>query len=357
MFIYFTIFIVVGAIGFIEVFGNLYTQKYYKVYFQIFFTLFFIWFIGFRECGYDYENYEYYFHLLHSDFWNSNAQFLMVEKFYAWLNYILPSYRILLIVFATITCTATSYFFYKNTQYPFYSYFLLLGISVYLNYMGQYRQGISIPIILLAFVSTKKIHQILLIIIASSFHISALLAFLIFILPQYIFSIKRYIQFLLLALISNLTLSSIFKIYLEKLPSFIHQKLSYYTNSEEGLTYGLNLAMLLRVLSFLIFYKYKNIIQENRNGPFLFNIYFLSLLIYLGLGFLPQLSGRGSLYFYITEIVISSYIIGSYELSLRKRLLIFSYYYLIATYRQISFFTGEAHDSYIPYKNILYHIF
>ena len=73
--------------------------------------------------------------------------------------------------------------------------------------------------------------------------------------------------------------------------------------------------------------------------------------MYLALGFLPQLSVRGAVYFYLFEIVLASMIIYRMP-SIKKKLYIYSFFILISIYRQISFF-NEYHDEYIPYKTCL----
>lgn len=356
MAIYIFIALITGGFGFIEVFGQ---EKYskYKPYVLFLFTLFLIWFVGFRECGFDYENYSHYFDLLHTNFWKSNAEFLVVEKPYALLNYMLPSLTAVYVVFAILTCGIMSVFLYKNSPYPFYSYFLLLGVIVYISFMGQYRQGLAIPLVLVAFSCKERMQRILLIALASCIHVSAILGLLVFVIPNRILKGKYYVLLLGLALVSNLTLLVVFRTQLGSLSGFIASKLSYYMSEEEGLVYGINLAMLLRLASFCIFYKYRSFIQQNPNGILYFNIYFLSLLIYLGLGFLPQLSGRGSLYFYVMEVVVATILLKNLRTSSQVRGCIFFFFTAIALYRQMGFLLGESGESYIPYKNALFNIF
>lgn len=354
MIIYFIIALFTGLIAFIEVFNKSIISKY-EWYLLSLYTLFLIIFIGFRDCGFDYENYKYYYKILHSNFWKNNADFVLVEKGYAFLNYLLPSFRTIYMLFAFISCSMTSIFLYKYSHYPFLSHFLLLGVLIYLFFMGQFRQGVAIPIILFALVQQDNRKKLLLIIIASFIHNSAILALLAFLVPKSFLKGRYYILLLLIAFIINIAMTNAFLSYIHFMPSFIAQKLEFYSNSEEGMRYGINLAMLLRLIILYIFYKYKDEISKTELGTLFFNYYFLALLLYLGLGFLPQLSGRGSIYFYIFEVILIPLVIYNMP-KLRMKMCIFSFFILIGIYRQISFFRSTD-DEFIPYKTVLSEIF
>lgn len=352
--IYILIALLTGALAFVEVFDNKLISKY-KFSILFVYVLFLCIFIGFRDCGYDYDNYQYYYRILHSDFWKNNADFVLVEKGYAFINYIMPSFRMVYLFFAIASCIVLNSFIVKHTHYVFLTHFLLLGILIYLYFMGQYRQGMAIPIVLFGLCQDKKYKSVLLIVLASFVHNSALIALLALFVPKNYIKGKYYIALLLVALLSNILMSGLFSSLTSSLPGFISQKLEYYTDTEEGLRYGINLAMLLRLVILFIFYRYKEDIEKNNNGALFFNYYFLSMLIYLGLGFLPQLSGRGSIYFYIFETVTLSALLYNTS-SLRRKMMIFLFFISIGAYRQLSFFMG-AGDEFLPYKNIITEIF
>lgn len=354
MIIYIIIALFTGCVAFVEVFNKSIISKY-KWHLLSFYTLFLIIFIGFRDCGFDYENYKYYYKILHSDFWKNNADFVLVEKGYALLNFLLPSFRTVYLLFAIVSCSMTSFFLYKYSRYPFLSHFLLLGVLVYLFFMGQFRQGLAIPIVLFALVQQDYRKKLLLIIIASFMHTSAILALLAFFVPKNYIKGKYYLLLLFIALIVNIAMTKVFSTYIHIMPSFIAKKLEFYSNSEEGMRYGINLAMLLRLIILCIFYKYKKEIGKTELGTLFFNYYFMALLLYLGLGFLPQLSGRGSIYFYIFEVILMPIVVYNIP-KLRMKMCIFSFFILIGIYRQISFFKSTD-DEFIPYKTVLSEIF
>lgn len=354
MIIYLIVALFTVSIAFVEVFNESIISKY-KYYLLIYYTLFLIIFIGFRDCGFDYKNYQYYYKILHSDFWKNNADFLMVEKGYALLNYLLPSFRWIYLLFAFVSCSMVSIFLYKYSRFPFLSHFLLLGILIYLFFMGQFRQGIAISIVLFALVHNNYKIKCLLIILSFFIHNSAILALLAFFVPKSYIKGKYYILLLLFALITNIAMTDVFSTYIHTMPTFIAQKLEFYSNTEKGMRYGINMAMLLRLIVLYIFYKYKEEISKTEFGTLFFNYYFLALLLYLGLGFLPQLSGRGSIYFYIFEVILIPIVIYNTPKQ-RIKTCIFLFFILIGTYRQISFFKS-TNGEFIPYKTIISKIF
>ena len=73
--------------------------------------LFFI--VAFRTCGFDFANYLEYFRSLNSIYWFDNAEVLLVEKGYAFLNYFFNSYREVLVVIAAVTIILQFSFIYK----------------------------------------------------------------------------------------------------------------------------------------------------------------------------------------------------------------------------------------------------
>lgn len=321
-----------------------------RIYLYVLFTAFLFFVVGFRNCGFDLDNYLYYYHYLNSSGWRDNAAFFGVETGYAFLNYICCSYRQLLVVMAFSTIGLYSYFIYKNSPLPFFSLYLLLATFIYPFAMGQYRQALAIGIVLFAsFYRDKRIVFLCLLGVAYLFHISSLLAVVLIFIPNRIYKRKVYIILLAIALVSNLSLASLFSICVNVLPGFAAEKLEFYLGVERNTSYGLNLAMLLRVIIFWLFWYKRYTVVQFKNGKYFFNIYFLSLMVYLGFGFLPQLAGRGSIYFYFYELILAGMVISKEN---KFKLLITFFFLCISIYRQITFF-GEWGDKFIPYQSDL----
>jgi len=353
--IYLFIALLSGLSGLLETFTN-FRQQFNQLHWYIFTSLacFLIIVVGFRECGFDYNNYAAYFETLHSSFWKENATVVGVEKGYAYLNYMTGSYQSLLFGIAVTTIALQLWFIYKYSPLPCFTVFLILGVYLYPFFMGQYRQGLAISFVLWALLNREnKIIFFSLIGLASLFHISSLLALGILVVPSRLLKIRYYLIFLFIALLMNLFLGSIFKSYISNLPTFVGQKLGFYAETE-NFSYGLNMAMLLRLINFGILFYFKNKISNYKYAYYFINLYFISLFIYLGFGFLPQLGGRGSIYFYYFEfLLIPMLLTRLYGL---KKIFFFSLFTGTALIRQFSFFKEWAED-YIPYKNFLLNLF
>lgn len=354
MWIYFSINFILILLITIDFFQDKKEIKILHIYMYVLVVLFLILFVGFRECGFDYDNYQYYYKYLTNIFWKHNSEVLGVEMGYTLLNYISPNFNFLLLLISCLTVGVQFTFIYRYSPLPFFSIVLLLGSLFFLSYMGQYRQALAMSFVLWASIcKDKKMLFITLIAIGTQFHVSSLIAVLLIFIPDKYLTLKQYIGILIVALTSNIIGKSIIINYVPMLPNFVGTKLDYYIK-EETFSLGINSAMLLRLIIFGIFYYNKEIITKYKRGVYFFNIYFLSLCIYLGLGFIPQLGGRSSLYFYFFEIILAAIIIK--ESSKLYRIVYLSIFICISIMRQISFFT-EWSEFYIPYKNTLINLF
>jgi hypothetical protein len=174
----------------------------------------------------------------------------------------------------------------------------------YPSLMGQYRQALAIALVIWAFSDRKNKYKFFSILtVAALFHASSLLALIVLFLPEKVLKTRMYIIFLAIGLIMNFTLKSYIVSFSSLLPAIMNEKIDIYS-SVEDYAIGLNITMVLRIAIFLIFIYYKDKIIEYPNGSLYINIYFVSLMIYLSLGSLPQLGGRGSIYFYFLEFIL-----------------------------------------------------
>ena len=311
--------------------------------------VFLIIFVGFREIGFDYDNYKSLFNKF-SIFWRENSEVESIDKGYAFLNHISPSFRFLLVSIATVTLTLILSFFYKFSPLPFASTFFYIGAFLLTSAMGQYRQALAMAIVLWAFaLYDKKLYFTFLVLCASFFHVSAILALSILLMSKKICAPRTYLLFLVFAVIMNLTAGSLIMSLSNFMPSLIAYKFSFYADTQQGIVYGFNMAMLLRVIVFLLFYHNRNIISSYRHGEAFLNIYFISLLIYMGFGFIPEIAARGSSYFYFIEFVLAGMLIGGS----RKGIIYLAFFSCISIYRLAGTLTEWSHN-YIPYSNELF---
>lgn len=326
-------------------------QKNKALKFLIFTSVvfFFVLFVGFRDCGFDYDNYRYYHKWLGS-FWQNNREIFGMEIGYAYLNHILPSFRAVFVVMALVTIPLQLYFLYRYSPAPFASLLFYIGVFLYASTMGQYRQALALAIVIWAFTNYQnKIKFSLLIIVASLFHISALIALLVLVMPKRLCKLKTYILLFILALVINLTAGSLFISWFGNLTPFIADKLETYSIEGEGMNTGFDRTMLLRIILFIVFYINRKSISRYEYGDLFFNLYFVSMLMYMGFGFLPQLAGRGSIYFSFMELLLSGMLVKIP----RSGIVYFCFFVVICVWRQLSFFKVWGQD-FIPYKNELF---
>lgn len=324
-------------------------EKHISLYVYAIFSIFIVLFVGFRQCGFDYENYYFYFKNLISVDWENNSEVLGAEKGYAFLNYLIGDYRGLLLCMSLVTVLLMFSFFYKYSPVVYFSLFLFFAVSFYPMVMGQYRQALAVSIILWAFVVKKRslVLFLFLVLVASLFHMSAFLAVMALFVPHSLLKGKYYFLILFLAfLFSEFGVAFFYNIALGG-SDFIVRKVMIYAEGEAGMRLGLNTAMLLRVFFFCIFYRNRDRITSYSQGAYFLNLYFAGLLVYLGLGFFPQLAGRGSYYFSLFEFILSAMTID--RLPIRRRLLFILFFVCIDLYRYHTFLT-DWYDDYIPYS-------
>lgn len=308
-------------------------------------------FVGFRECGFDYQNYYRYFIDLSSASWKANADYLNVEYGYAYLNYILGDYKLVLVVMAVATIALQFKFIYKYSPFPFFSLFLFLGVMLYPIIMGQFRQALAIGLILWAFTNKEnKLLFLIIILLAATFHASALIALFALFIPNKVFKTTVYLLLLLIALGMNFIMESYMLSMAKVLPALIGSKIETYSTIEDYVL-GLNTAMLLRIIIFLIFIFYKDKLNRESKEYYFLNLYFVSLFIYLALGAIPQIAGRGSIYFYFFEFILASIVLS--RIKGYTRFVLFCFFIGISIYRQVGFFSQWQSD-YIPYANSLF---
>ena len=344
---YISIFIFLFLFTLYEQFFRL--DKCTSLYIYVIFSIFIILFVGFRQCGFDYENYYFYFKHLNSVHWENNSEVLGAEKGYAFLNYLIGDYRGVLLCISLVTVSLIFSFLYKYSPDVYFSLFLFFAVSFYPMVMGQYRQGLAVAIILWAFIVKKEsiVLFLLMVFIASLFHLSAFLAIMALFVPYFLLKRKYYILILLSAFLFSEFGKTFFYNVVWGGSDFIVRKVAIYAESEADLRLGLNTAMLLRVVIFCIFYINRKRIVSYPQGAYFLNLYFVSLLVYLGLGFFPQLAGRGSAYFYLFEFILSAMVIRN--LPVKRRLLFLLLFVCISLYRYHTFLISGFED-YVPYS-------
>ena len=326
-------------------------------YLYFLFAIFIFFVAGFRAMGNDYDGYEEIFKEIKnlSFFQILDPSKVFVEPFFTVLNISLSGfpYQTILIVMAAANILVLFPFFLKYSPYPYVTLLFFSGMFLYSGIMGSIRQSLALAICLWAMVNYNNKKFWWLLFVAAMFHYTAVLVLIVRFLKNEYYSRKTYITIIVMAICSNLLFYEIFKRLIVFLPAVVTWKLEIYLATEEGTHFGLNAAVAIRLFTFILAYTYRDKIQEKfpKYGAIFLNIYFLSLVLYLGLGFLPQAAVRGSIYYLYVELLLVPMIL--YVSNTKNRIWIFTLYTLFSVWRHYEMITVYG-ETYMPYKTMLF---
>ena len=355
MFLYFFIYLFVLFFSLLD-FSIKKNREYDILYFL--FSCFIFIVAAFRGMGNDYDGYEKIFDALKNLSILSifDVSEVYVEPSYAILNIIVGHYlpyQTILIIMAFANVYGLFPFFRKYSPYPYISLLLYAGLFMYTGMMGLIRQSLAISICMWAIIAYKRRTFWILVGVAMTFHVSAAIVLLVRLIGDKFYTFKIYSLTVLIAIISNLFFYGLFKLIVAFMPTMIAWKLNIYLGTENGIRFGFNSAVAIRLFTFIISFCYRKKIQEHfpKYGPLFVNVYFLSLVIYVGCGFLPQMASRGGVYFHFMELLIVPMVL--FSANKFNRAWIFTLYALFSLWRHIDMVTTYG-DAYMPYKNILF---
>lgn len=304
-----------------------------------------------RIVGFDFEMYENSFSSLHFASLINVFGDVQYEPGYILFNILSPSFVFLIFLMGSITLLIKYKFINSVSPYPIVSFFIFY-LVYFLNFeMGQYRQALAMSFIMLSvkyFSDKKKFLSI--VFLAILFHYSAFIFLLLLVFPATLKKWYFYISLLLLAILFYFTMSPLVFLLSAYLPGFSSGKLLYYLMEEEGQV-GISVLLLsVRLFFLILFYCLRTKIVNLGNPIYIhiFNIYFISLFIYIAFAFVPQISGRGGVYFAMFDIILIPVIlkaIGDIKLKV-SMFLIFSIIYFVIF---INFFKVWG-ISFVPYK-------
>ena len=169
--------------------------------------------IAFRDLsvGIDTVQYEYNFSRINPDILTSGDFFSQREWGYKLIQAVIKllgmDFRALLFVESVLYIVPVAYVIYKYSRNPYFSFFMFLAVDYYLFSMTAIRQSIALGITLLAFdqaVRNKKFRFVITVLIASTFHTTALVFLPVIILSKIPLR-KRYV---FLALVLSFALNA-----------------------------------------------------------------------------------------------------------------------------------------------------
>lgn len=262
-----------------------------------------LWFLtAFRssEIGNDTKNYLISFGILR----NSFSDKFLAEYGYQLLNIIINQFthdkHAFLIIMATIMYGGLGFYIYKYSKNPAVSLCIFFG-CFFSSYLCIFRQGIAMIIVLYGYEFLKrgkKIPAALLFLLATTFHTTALVAFLLF-LDLKIFG-KRWFVFSLAALCAIVSRLGVFETLVDMIvPRYTHYFHSKYASSGWlAITYYI---LLYAVIYYLIS---ASLIEEERSDRTV-AANFTFLLFFTAFGYAVNLFDRVGEYFLligVTEI-------------------------------------------------------
>ena len=351
MAIYFFIYAVLFMLGLADLVVK---KNWVYTYVYILFGLFILFFAGFRTCSIDYQGYlEIFNNLKNTPLKNMLDPDVIVEPAYAFLNITLGNFNAVIFVMALLNILILFPFIKKYSPYPFMSLLFYAGLFLYAGLMGLIRQSMAISICLWAMVSLKNKRFFSLVALAMMFHVSAVIVVFARLIKNSFYRFRTYLITMGIAIAANLLFYGTFKLLVNYLPTFVEWKLEFYLAAGEGTRFGFNEAVMIRLFTFALAFAYRDRIREAfPKGPLLVNIYFLALVMYTGLGFLPQLAFRGAVYFHYMELLVVPMIISVADK--RLRIPIFLLYAGFSLWRHIAMVTNEDAIYYVPYTNLLF---
>ena len=360
--IYYLIFILLVSFSIMEIITKR-TSKW-LVQYQIF-CLLIILFVGLRyDVGFDFNSYRLIFENIDFSYFDklivyiSYNQFSVVEIGYGLLNLLIKTLKLPYCVLIFLISIITLFPKFKLIKYYSPYYFLSLVVLVptlVSSDMGQIRQGIALSIVISSFfqiVKRRKSRYIILILLASSFHVSSLLFLPIYWIVRC--NINRIFLIIFICIAGIINYSGIMRYAIEQLavmlPSFISFKLIAYLEME---TYylGFTITLIYRLfILYCFYYFYKNDFNDKKQSfiKYLFIIYYTGIILFLFLGALPQLGGRGSLYFKIFDVVIIPLIIVRIKTFFLKTILIM--FFVLYSLHGVISILSQYHDVYLPYN-------
>lgn len=328
-----------------------------------------------KDTGFDYGSYENIFDIVHNTeiplrnrIFNSKC-----EPGYNLFNLLFPNYRCLIIAISFLQVSLLGYYFYKENTNALLCLFMFYT-SIFLYYdMGVMRQGLSIAISYcgLIFVKRKKfIKFILVILLAASFHITAIFMIPIYWLGENEFSRKVYYGSIFLSILFGMILN---KIIIEignlNIP-YISHRIEFYLANYTSTRIGYSLSAIKRIaigVIFVEFFKYtpyriigdfntrfkmtdSKSIKAKSDVWLYINSYILSLVMFIALSFIPIFGSRGSAGLYFLQIMVFARMCNN-EKNRWGNIFIFLFVALMffSTMRTTLTSTGN----YIPYQSIL----
>jgi len=340
---------------------NLKKEKLFINILTILFLIYLVIQVGFRwETGTDWNSYlNHYININLENFTDATEGFYEVgyNIFVLSCKLISNSYTFFLVVHSIVFYILI----FKSFKYftPNIFLCLILYYALNLGLIGSNRQLLALAIgfySLRFLLKSRNISFLLLIIIASFFHISAILFLIYYFLKNKISFFKLLALFTTAALIGFLIMPKVFNLEFSFLPSgYTLMKLLTYLEKSETTTFVYPIFGLLK-RTIIVTYFLINRSKFSEKISF-FNIvlngYLIGFILFLLFSYtIPLMISRGSIYFNIMEPILLSYIIILYKDLYFKYLIIILL--TIFSFLLLSQSISPYKDLFDPYKGLFF---
>lgn len=243
------------------------------------------------------NDYNGYINKFHDAFYNihvvTEPGFNIITKLCYWFTGS-EAYLLVFAVFAIATVFIFLLAMYKDSKEFFMTFFLFMAFGYYFQSLNTVRYYLALALVLysMGFVMDRKyVRFIIIVLIATCFHKTAIVAIPIFILAR--LEYKRWMYGIIaLAGISGLIFKSQYmKLFLKIYPTYVNEK----ENLMSGSATLINVLRTMAVLILAILLYRKCVVNKENN--FYFNLNFFALILYSCFSFVPYLSRIG---YYLT---------------------------------------------------------
>lgn len=286
--------------------------KQSKKYINIIFVILAL-FLAMRgtRVGVDLDNYEEIFGFCHD---KSFAELLTFERHEVGFKYynkiislIFNNYSFYLAITAIVSIAGVYYYIKTNSKNYIYSIFIFITFNYYAFLFGLLRQAIAISILMFSikYIKERKLIKfLLLVILASLFHKTALIF-----LPLYFISkLKINKKILIIWLVLILLLLVFGRYIVDFIFAYIYQP----SRLEEAQGQGISMLLLLTGISLFTFYKQKELLEQDKYNQIHINSLFIATLIQcIAISF--SLAHRTVMYYMISLMILIPNIIETYK--------------------------------------------
>lgn len=356
--------IILIALGGLAILDYKYKYKYSDIIFYLTMT-FMLLFIGLRyQVGHDWDM---YFQIHKIDTWHlTNGDFIeptftLISKFTKLLsNNDIVSFQILIFIYALISIIAYGYIIKKYSSNRMLSIFILFPMYMLNTNFGQIRYGIALALFIISieFIINRDLKKYLMVVlIATLFHFTAIVAIPLYFLINLNISYKYKISILAGAIILGTLINplDLIKIINDNTLNlvYINDKIAIYKQNEGDL-FSMYFIMMLALYLFSS-YIYNKINIKNDLIKVSIEMLFWGIIFYCITNRLDILAFRGSSYYFIFEILL----IPALMSILNKQKYLFKYrnvlvvYTVIVAFYRLIITVFYWLDVFAPYRSIL----